>query len=92
VGNWQMDTLLMLLIVFTQFSPAGQSSGSWQAWWHLPIVHVRNSLQSLVSVHDPPTSMVGELSQPTASHDAAMVKPRMRSHDADILNLQFSSP
>jgi hypothetical protein len=82
-GNWQMTESA----VFTQLCPVGQSAEVWQASWHLPAVHTKESLQSLLSTHAPPTSIFfGEL-QPTASNAETIIKPRTR--DTDISSLQF---
>jgi hypothetical protein len=87
------------LLVFTQLCPGLQLDEDMQASWHLPMSHTRNLSQSLLSTHEPPTAtpasfdeslLFDELSQPTASHENATTKPRMR--DADISNLQFATP
>ena len=71
-----------------QVSPAGQSADVWQAAWHLPQVHTRPWLQSLLRTHVPPTSIfIGEL-QPAASDVETTIKPRTRCHDADISIIQ----
>jgi hypothetical protein len=53
-------------------------------------VHTNPSLQSLFITHVPPTSILLGRLQPAASHAETIIKPRRRSHDADISNLQVS--
>jgi hypothetical protein len=51
------------------------------------MVHTKVPLQSLLSMHVPPTSiLLGEL-QPTTSNAEIIIKPRTR--DTDISSLQF---
>jgi hypothetical protein len=48
------------------------------------MVQTRESVQSLLRMQAPPTSIfVAEL-QPSASHAETIIKPRTRIHDADI--------
>ena len=75
-----------------QLCPAGQSPDVRQASWHFPIVHTKDSLQSLLSMHVPPTSIFFAGLQPTKSKVEASIRPRTRIHDADMSVLQFCSP
>jgi hypothetical protein len=84
-GNWQM----VVLLVFTQFCPVGQSIDAWQASWHLRSVHSSDELQSLLRMHVPPTSIFFDELQPTRSHDETIVKPRRRFADISILQSCF---
>jgi hypothetical protein len=72
-----------------QLCPGGQSADARQATWHLPQVHTRDWLQSLLRMHEPPTSIFFAWVQPAASQAEASIKPRMRNHDADISILQL---
>jgi hypothetical protein len=72
-----------------QLCPAGQSAVVLQAAWHLPQVHTRDWLQSLLSTHAPPTSIFFASLQPTKSHNEVIIKPGTRNRDADISILQF---
>jgi hypothetical protein len=66
-----------------QLCPAAQSADVWQATWHLPMLHTRDALQSLLSMHVPPTAIFVSPLQPTTSPDKTIVKPRMRNLDAN---------
>jgi hypothetical protein len=51
------------------------------------MVHTRGWLQSLLSMHAPPTSIFFGPLQPAASQAETIIKPEVRN--ADISNLQF---
>jgi hypothetical protein len=53
-------------------------------------VHTKPWLQSLFITQVPPTSILLGPLQPIASHAETIIKPKRRSHDADISNLQIS--
>jgi hypothetical protein len=72
-----------------QLCPGWQSADVWQATWHLPQVHTRPWLQSLLRTHVPPTSIFFAELQPTKSQAETTIKERMRDQDADISILQF---
>jgi hypothetical protein len=53
------------------------------------MVHTREPLQSLFSMHVPPTSILFAELHPVASQAVTNIKPRTRCHDRDISDLQF---
>jgi hypothetical protein len=88
-GSWQTCPVL----VFTQLCPSGQSADVWQASWHLPMVHIKGWLQSLLSTHVAPNLSFSESPlQPAVSHDESAIRPRMRDADIAILQFRFQYP
>ena len=67
-----------------QLWPTGQSADVWQASWHLPHVHARGWLQSLLRTHAPPTSIFFAELHPAAKQAETTIKLKMRNHDTDI--------
>ena len=62
-----------------------------QATWHLPQVHTKPWLQSLLRMQVPPASIFFAPLQPTNSQDETIIKPRMRDTDIPILQINSSS-
>jgi hypothetical protein len=38
---------MVVLLVFTQLCPVGQSADTWQASWQIPLIHVCSLVQSV---------------------------------------------